>query len=114
MRIDSAIQYLLLGRRRVGSFRRCIRRLRSFSCAERDCQLVPARKLFEMPESEMFEEHWRRSVQQRSAKTFPATRDVDQSALVQRLEHAADGHSPYFFDLDSADRLSIGNDRQRF
>ena len=81
--------------------------------AERDRQLVGARQLLEMPQRKMLEEDRRRSVQQRTAEPFGATDDVDEAALVQRLEHAADGHAADLFDFGAADRLAIRDDRQR-
>ena len=42
-----------------------------------------------------------------------AADDVDQAALVQRLEHAAHRDAADLLDLGAADRLPIGDDRER-
>src|SRR5205809_110533 len=49
----------------------------------------------------------------RPAESFAAPNDVDQSALVQSLEDAANVDTANLLDLGSADRLTIGNDGER-
>src|SRR5687768_11169472 len=66
-----------------------------------------------MPEREMLEEQRGRPVQQRAAQAFRAPNHVDESALVQRLEHTAYVYSADLLHLRAADRLAIGDDRER-
>ena len=66
-----------------------------------------------MTQREVLEEYRRRAVQQRTTEPFGATDDVDQAALVQRLEHAADRDAANLLDLGAADRLTIRDDRER-
>src|SRR5688572_15930240 len=80
---------------------------------ERDRELVGPRQLLEVPKREVLEEERRRSVQQRPPQSFRPTDDVDQPALVQRLEHTADRDAPDLLDVGARDRLLIGDDRQR-
>src|SRR5687767_8316704 len=80
---------------------------------ERDRELVGPRQLLEVPKREVLEEERRRSVQQRPPQSLRPANDVDQTALVQRLEDAADRDTPDLLDVGARDRLSIGDDRQR-
>src|ERR1051325_3033417 len=79
---------------------------------QRDRQLIAARQLFEMSEGEMLQEERRRPIEQRSPQTLSASSDVDQAAFMKRFQNAADGHAANLLDLDTADRLSIGDDRE--
>src|SRR3954454_8528282 len=66
-----------------------------------------------MTEREMLEKDGRGAVHQRTAEAFAAPDDVDETTLVQRLEHAANADATNLLDLGAADRLPIGDDRQR-
>src|SRR5438067_3161561 len=62
-----------------------------------------------MSQSEMLQEHWRRAVHERTAEPFATTNYVDQTALVERLEHATDRHATNLLDLGATDRLTVCN-----
>src|SRR5262245_26851313 len=66
-----------------------------------------------MPERKLLEKDRRRAVQERAAQTLRASNDIDESALVQRLEHAPHAHAANLLDLRAADRLAIRDDRER-
>src|SRR6185503_12144305 len=80
---------------------------------QRDRQLVRARKLLEMSQREVLEEKRGGAVQQRPPQAFRPTNDVDETALVQGLEHAADVHAADFLDLRPPDGLTVGDDGER-
>ena len=67
----------------------------------------------QMAEGELLEEERRRAVQQRTPEPFGAPDHIDQPALVQRLEHAAHVDAADLLDLGAADRLAVGDDRER-
>src|SRR4051812_38835651 len=67
-----------------------------------------------MSQRELLEERPGGAVEQRTSKTFAATDDVDQPALVERLENRAGADATNLFDLPSADRLPVGDYRQCF
>src|SRR5206468_7093818 len=47
------------------------------------------------------------------AHPLPASDDVDESALMERLEHAADRDAANLLDLGATDRLAVGDQRER-
>src|SRR5688500_8797756 len=81
--------------------------------AEGDRELVGPRQLLEMAESELLEEDRRRAVQKWAANAFGATGDLDQAAVMERLEHTANRDAPDLLDLCAPDRLPIGDECQR-
>src|SRR5689334_2735958 len=66
-----------------------------------------------MAESKVLEEYGRRAIHERSAEAFSTTHHVDETTLMQRLQHAADCDAANLFDFRSTDRLAIRDDRQR-
>ena len=66
-----------------------------------------------MPQRELLQERRRRAVVKRTPEAFAAPDDVDQSALVKRLEDRSRPDAPDLFDLGAADRLAVGDDRER-
>jgi hypothetical protein len=66
-----------------------------------------------MSERELLEERRSRPVEKRTAETFAASHDVNESALMERLEDRASTNAANLFDLRSADRLSVSNYRER-
>ena len=85
---------------------------RTTSAAQCNREFISAWQFFQMAQRELFEEEWRRSVQQRATHSFRTSDDVDQSALVQRLEHTTDGNTANFLDFGAPDGLAIRNDRE--
>src|SRR5688500_1232392 len=81
--------------------------------AQGDRELVGPRQLLEVSQRELLEEDRGRAVEQRPADSLAAPDDVDEPALVDRLENAADGDAADLLDLGAADRLPVGDDRQR-
>ena len=67
-----------------------------------------------MSQRKLLEELRGGSVQQRSADAFAASNDVNETALMQRLQHGANGDTTDFFDLCAANGLPIRDDGQRF
>src|SRR5690348_10569423 len=76
-------------------------------------ELVGSWQLFEVTQRKVFEEDRRGAVQQRPTQTFPAPHDVDETTLVQRLEHTTHCDTADLLDLGTPDRLSVRDDRQR-
>src|SRR5690349_3220764 len=66
-----------------------------------------------MPQREVLEKDRRRSVQQRPTEPLATTHHVNETTLVQRLEHTAHRDSTNLLDLGAADRLTIRDTRQR-
>ena len=66
-----------------------------------------------MPQREVLEKDRRRAIQQWTSQPLATSDDVDQAALVQRFQHAANGDAANLFDVGTPDRLAIGNDGQR-
>src|SRR5687768_8243162 len=62
----------------------------------------------------MLEEFWRRAIQQRPPETFTAANDVDEMAILQRLQDTTRTHATNFFDLITTDRLAVRNYRKNF
>lgn len=87
---------------------------RATDTAQRNRQFVCTRQLFEMSQRELFKELRGGAVQQRTADAFTATHDVNESAFVQRLEHAANRHAANLFDFGASDWLTVCNDGKRF
>src|SRR5688572_1015854 len=79
---------------------------------QRNRQLIGARQLLQVAQSEVLQEERRRAVQQRTTETFRAPDDIDESALVQRLEHATDVDAANVLDLRASDGLPIRDERQ--
>jgi hypothetical protein len=99
------LRRLRLGLDYIGGERRLVAVL-----AERDRELVHARQLAEVAERELLEEETRRAVEQRTPKAFGAPDDVNEPALVQRLEHGTDVHAANLCDIGTANRLPIRHD----
>ena len=66
-----------------------------------------------MSQCKVLEEGRRRSIQQRPADALTTSDDVNQTALGKGLENRSRSYAPYFFDFSTADRLTVGNDRER-
>src|SRR5260221_13277183 len=66
-----------------------------------------------MPQRKILEEDRRGPVQKRTSEPFAAPNDVDEPALVERLEHGADRHAPDLLDLRPTDGLTVRDERQR-
>src|SRR4051812_43828680 len=66
-----------------------------------------------MPQGELFEERASRPVQQRTSKALTAPNDIDQSALVKRLENRARTDAADFLDLRATNWLPVRDDCQR-
>src|SRR5438093_11576949 len=74
---------------------------------QRDGQFVGTGELLEMPQRKVLEEQRRGSVQQRATESFGASHDVDETALVERLQHAAHVHPADLLDVGAADGLAV-------
>src|SRR6185503_6608289 len=82
--------------------------------AQRNRQLVGARQLFQMTESELLEKRGSGPIHQRSPQAFASSNDIDQPALVQGFQDRSGADAANFLDLRSADRLTIGDDGEGF
>ena len=67
----------------------------------------------QVAEAEQLEEHRRGAVEQRAAERLAPSDHLDQSALLQRAQHAARRHPADLLDLGPADRLPVGDHGQR-
>ena len=67
-----------------------------------------------MAQREVLEKDWGRAIHERTTESLTTANNVDQTALVQRLEYTADVDATDLFDLRAADRLPVRDDRQRF
>ena len=67
-----------------------------------------------MAQRELFEEERRRPVEERTAKPFAARDHVNEAAFEERFQNCPNVHPPDLGDIGAADRLPVGNDRERF
>src|SRR3982750_4859580 len=66
-----------------------------------------------MAQREVLEEDRRGPVEQWAAHPFAPAHDIDEAALVQRLEDAADRDPANLLDLGAPDRLTVGDEPKR-
>ena len=77
-------------------------------------QVVDPGQVTTMREPEMGKEAWRRCVSERPPRNFAAARRADPPGLHQHIERAFRNlDATNCLDLGTADRLVIGNDRER-
>src|SRR5215213_8758401 len=80
--------------------------LRRIGISKCNRELVSTRELAQMPQCELLEKCWRRSVQERTTHAFTAAHNFDELTFMQRLEHLTAPDSTNLFNLRAANRLA--------
>src|SRR5262245_22225846 len=81
---------------------------------ERDGELFRLRQISQIAEAEQLDKQRGSPVEEWSPESFAPADDFEQSPLLKRTQYAAGRHASDLFDLGSADRLTVGDDGQRF